>query len=100
MIACPNCHRGLTFGEYLFSRGKREPGDSAWREFGFYTCPQCGAHSTKPRVVLHAWAQVIAAALGLTGLIPFWAWAGAAVALFALVATRPKMALLPRVPES
>lgn len=65
------------------------------REFGFYTCPNCHATSAKPRVVLHAWGQAIAAVLGLTALIPGWAWGGAALALFAVTATRPKLTLMP-----
>ncbi len=57
MIACPNCSRGLGLTEYLFSRGLRDPEGSAVAEFGFYTCPNCRANSTKPRVVLHAWGD-------------------------------------------
>lgn len=98
MITCPNCSRGLGLTEYFFSRGVRDPDTSTLAEFGFYTCPNCHANSTKPRVVLHAWGQAINAALGLT-VIPGWAWAGAAVAMLALAVTRPKLTLLPTPKE-
>ena len=99
MISCPKCTKGLTAGEYFFARGVRDPSTSLVREFGFYTCPNCRAVSAKPRVVLHAWGQAIVAVLGLTGIIPVWAWGGAAGALFAIAITRPKLVLLPPVPQ-
>ena len=95
MILCPNCSKGLTLGEYFFSRGVRDPQVSAAREFGFYTCPNCQAVSAKPRVVLHVWGQVLAAVLGYT-VLPFGIWAGIAVGLLWFVISMPKLTLVPK----